>query len=135
VTEYLDLEDLLAAATAALAEAPTVGDLGILEAAAARPRATAFGEDIYPDLHTKAAALLHSLITGHPLVDGNERLGWVAMRLFYRFNGRDIQVPPNDAFDLVSQIADGSIRDVAAIAAVLRRWASPLSGERGIEER
>ena len=75
MTEYLDLEDLRAAAETALGERPVVRDLGILEAAAARPRATAFGEDIYRDLERKAAALLHSIVTGHPLVDGNKRLG------------------------------------------------------------
>ena len=123
MTEYLDLEDLLAAATAALAQPPAVRDLGILEAAAARPWATAYGEEIYPDLHTKAAALLHSLVTGHPLVDGNKRLGWIATRLFYRINDSDIQAPEDAVFDLVTKIADGSIRDVAAIAAVFRRWA------------
>ena len=126
MTEYLDLEDLLAAAEAALGMSHSIGDLGILEAAAARPRATAFGDEIYPDLHTKAAALLHSLVTGTPLVDGNKRLGWVATRLFYRLNAADLRAPQDAAFDLVSQIADGTIRDVTEIAAALQRWSRPL---------
>ena len=70
---HLDLDDLLHVAERALGEV-LVRDMGLLEAALARPRATAFGSDAYPDLHTKAAALLHSLATNQALVDGNRRL-------------------------------------------------------------
>jgi death on curing protein len=126
VTEHLDLDDLLAAAEAALGRPPEVRDIGILEAAVARTRASVYGEDAYPDLDAKAAALLHSIITGHALIDGNKRLGWVAVRLFYRLNDRDLRVPIVDAFDLVAAIADGSLRDVASIAAKLRAWSSEL---------
>ena len=123
MTEHLDLDDLVAAAEAALGRPPDVRDLGILEAAVARTRASVYGEDAYPDLDAKAAALLHSIVTGHALVDGNKRLGWVSVRLFYRLNGRDLHAPIDDAFDLVVEIADGSLRDVPAIAARLRAWA------------
>lgn len=126
MTEYLDLEDLLAAADAALGARPVVRDLGILEAAAARPRATAFGEEIYRDVHAKAAALLHSIVTGHPLADGNKRLGWVATRLFYRLNGLDVRASEQAAFELVVGIADGGVRDVDVIAQVLEGWVVPL---------
>jgi death-on-curing protein len=126
VTEHLDLDDLLAAAAAALGRPPEVRDIGILEAAVARTRASVYGEDAYPDLDAKAAALLHSIVTGHALIDGNKRLGWVAVRLLYRLNERDLRAPIDDAFDLVAAIADGSLRDVAAIAARLRAWSSEL---------
>jgi len=126
VTEHLDLDDLLAAATAALGRPPEVRDIGIMEAAVARTRASVFGADAYPDLDAKAAALLHSIVTGHALIDGNKRLGWVAVRLFYRLNDRDLRAPIDDAFDLVAAIADGSLRDVASIAAKLRAWSSDL---------
>src|SRR5205814_8465775 len=82
VTEYLDLDDLLAAAEAALGGRPEVRDVGLLQAAAARPQATAFGEEAYSTLDAKAAALLQSIVAGHPLVDGNKRPGWVAVRPF-----------------------------------------------------
>jgi predicted GTPase len=49
----------------------------------------AFGEEAYPDLDSKAAALLHAIAGVHPLVDGDKRLGWVATRLFYRMNSAD----------------------------------------------
>lgn len=122
MTEHLELDDLLVAAEAALGRPPEIRDIGILEAAVARTRATVYGQDAYPALETKAAALLHSLVTGHALVDGNKRLGWVAMRLFYRLNGKDLRAPVDDAYELVVAVADGSIRDVAAIADLVRRW-------------
>jgi death on curing protein len=123
VTEHLDLDDLLAAAEAALGRPANVRDVGLLEAAVARTRASVYGEDAYPDLDTKAAALLHSIVTGHALIDGNKRLGWVAVRLFYRLNDRDLHAPIDAAFDLVASIADGSLRDVPDIAARLSAWA------------
>lgn len=127
MTEHLDLEDLLAAAEAALRRPPEVRDIGILEAAVARTRASIYGEDAYPDLVVKAAALLHSIVTGHALIDGNKRLGWVAVRLFVRLNERDLRAPIDDVFDLVRSIADGSLRDVPDIAARLRPWMVELS--------
>jgi death on curing protein len=128
VTEHLDLEDLLVSAEVALGGPPQVRDIGILEAAVARTRASVYGEDAYPDLHAKAAALLHSIVTGHALIDGNKRLGWVSVRLFYRLNGSDLRVPIDDAFDLVTTIADGSLRDVPAIAERLRPWVVNVAG-------
>jgi death-on-curing protein len=128
VTEYLDLQDLLAAAEVAVGGPPEVRDIGLLQAATARPRATAFGEDAYPDLDQKAAALLHSIVTSHPLVDGNKRLGWVATRLFYLMNDADVRVEADEAFDTVVAVADGTLRDVIAIADRLRRWRQLASG-------
>ena len=122
MTEYLDLDDLLAAADAAVGGPAEVRDVGLLQAAAARPQSTAFGEDAYPTLDTKAAALLQSIVAGHPLVDGNKRLGWVSLRLFYRMNDADIQANVDDAFDLIVMIANGSVRDIAAIAEIIGRW-------------
>ncbi len=122
MTEYLDLEDLLAAAEAALDGEPVVRDIGLLDAAAARPRSSVFGADAYPDLDTKAAALLDSIVTSHPLVDGNKRLGWVAVRLFYLLNDADVRPPTDDAYDLIVAIADGQFPDVAPIAALLAGW-------------
>jgi death-on-curing protein len=122
VTEYLDLDDLLAAADAAVGGRAQVRDVGLLEAALARPRATVYGEDAYPSLDDKAAALLHSLVTGHPLVDGNKRLGWVAVRLFYLLNDADLVAPTDAAFELVVAIAAGTIDDVHTIAARLAGW-------------
>lgn len=127
MTEHLDLDDLLSAAERILGRAPEIRDIGILDAAVARTRASVFGEDAYPDLDTKAAALLHSIVTGHALIDGNKRLGWVSVRLFYRLNGRDLRLPLDDAFDLVMAVPDSSLRDVQAIAARLRLGVSDFT--------
>lgn len=108
--EYLDLDDLLSLATALLGDPPPVRDLGLLGAAVARPSASAFGEEAYPDVWSKAAALLHSVVTNHALVDGNKRLGWVACAVFLDLNGVDPASATNDdVFDLVILVASEPI--------------------------
>lgn len=122
MTEYLDLDDVLVAMEAVLGRPPGVRDLGLLESALHRPQATWSGQDAYPDLDRKAAALLLSLVGNHALVDGNKRLGWVGVRLFYVLNGRDLRMLRDDAFALVMTIASGELDDVGQVAATLRRW-------------
>lgn len=122
MTEYLDLDDLLAAADAALGVPAEIRDVGLLQSAVARPQATAFGDEAYPDLDQKAAALLHALVGGHPLVDGNKRLGWVATRLFYRMNGADLRAEQDEAYALVVAVGRGDMQDVPAIADRLAKW-------------
>jgi death-on-curing protein len=122
VIDYLDLDDALAAADAAVGGRAQVRDLGLLESTLARPRATVYGDDAYRTLDDKAAALLHSLVTSHPLVDGNKRLGWVAVRLFYQLNDADLDAPFDEAFELVVGIAVGRIDDVPSIARRMSAW-------------
>jgi death on curing protein len=122
MTEYLDLDDLLEIARAAVDGDVMVGDYGLLESALARPRASAFGEDAYPDLHLKAAALLHSLARNHALVDGNKRLAWTACRTFLAINGQWISAPEDDRFDFVIRVATGVVPDLEKIAEQLRTW-------------
>ena len=106
--EYLDLDDLLYLAERLLGDPVPVRDVGLLGSAAARPQTTAFGEDAYPDIWTKAAALLQSLVKHHPLVDGNKRLGWLAAAVFLDLNGVDTTVIDNDdVFRLVMSAAEG----------------------------
>ena len=62
-------------------------DRGALEAAVARPQMTFGGEDLYPEVADKAAALMHSLVMNHPFVDGNKRAGAHACILFLVANG------------------------------------------------
>jgi death-on-curing protein len=64
-------------------------------------------------------------VTGHSLVDGNKRLGWVAVRLFYRLNETDVRPTADEAFDLIVGVADGTIRDVRVIAERLASWRTP----------
>jgi death-on-curing protein len=122
MTEYLDLDDLLEIAHEAVSRQVVVGDYGLLESALARPRASVFGEDAYPDLHLKAAALLHSLARNHALVDGNKRLAWTACRTFLAINGQWISAPEDDRFDFVIEVATGAQPDLVEIADRLCTW-------------
>jgi death on curing protein len=111
--DYLTLEDLLALVRRL--DVGPVRDLGLLDAAVARPRSSAFGADAYPTLTLKAAALLHSIVTHHALVDGNKRLGWLAVTVFLDINGQTVELEDDDAFQMVWAVADGTL-DVADIA-------------------
>ena len=116
---FLDLEDLLHVAERATGGPVEVRDIGLLASAAARPRASAFGADAYPTLHDKAAALLHSIVRNHALVDGNKRLGLAAVIAFYGVNGRRLTMTNDEAFDVVMAVAVGDVGDVAEIAQLL----------------
>jgi death on curing protein len=103
-----------------LGDPPPIRDLGLLGSAAARPQGTAFGEDAYPDLGTKAAALLHPIVKNHALVDGNKRLGWLATAVFLEINGTRVTHVSNDAvYDFVIDVTTGR-GEVAEIGAELR---------------
>ncbi len=120
--EYLDLEDLLEVARRAVGEDVAIRDHGLLESALARPRASVFGQDAYPDVHLKAAALLESLARNHALVDGNKRLAWTACRTFLAINGQWIKASEDQRFDLVIRVATGDEHIIDEIAEQLRKW-------------
>jgi death-on-curing protein len=122
LTDYLDLDDLLTIALHAVGDGVVVADYGLLESALARPRASVFGRDAYPDLHVKAAALLHSLVRNHAMVDGNKRLAWTACRTFLAVNGQWISAPEDARFDFVIAVATGALADLDKIAELLRSW-------------
>ena len=112
-------DDVLVAGALAVGHALEVGDYGLLDAAVARPRATAFGVDAYPDLFSKAAALLQSLARNHALIDGNKRTAWASAWTYLYLNG--IELP--DDFDVdaaeefmneVAQQAALSVEDIAS---------------------
>ncbi len=112
--DYLSVEDILEIAAGVLDEV-AVRDIGLLASAAARPQATAFGEDAYPTFADKAAALLHALVRNHALIDGNKRLAWSATRVFCLLNGRDIPHHVDDAEAVVVGAAAGKL-DVPQLA-------------------
>lgn len=122
MTDYLDLEDLLEIARVPVGMDVVVRDYGLLESAQARPRASVFGEEAYPDLHLKAAALLHSLARNHALVDGNKRLAWTACRTFLAINNQWISAPEDKRFDFVIGVATSAMPDLEEIAKQLRTW-------------
>ncbi|MCY7373835.1 MAG: Fic family protein [Spirochaetaceae bacterium] len=115
--EYLDLEDLLGLVRI-LGLGP-VRDIGLLDSAVARSRSSAFGADAYPTLELKAAALLHSITRNHALVDGNERLAWLATVVFVDINAHEPRLSDDEAGALVMSVAEGQF-DVTAIATALR---------------
>ena len=116
---YLTLPELLHVAVRTLGSEPAVRDYGLLEAALARPRATAFGSEAYPSLDAKAAALLHSLPRNHALLDGNKRLALATTIAFYGVNGRRLTLTNDEAYDLIIDVAAGKLDSVDGIAAIL----------------
>lgn len=116
---YLDLEDLLRVAARVMNGEVQVRDVGLLESAAHRPGTTVFGADAYPEIHDKAAALLHSVVSNHALVDGNKRLGLGAVIAFLGLNGWRLTLTNDEAYDLVIAVASGEISDVPTIAGAL----------------
>lgn len=103
-----------------------VRDHGLIESAVFRPQITVGGVDAYPDLWTKAAALLHSLVRNHPFVDGNKRIGWIAATALLTVNGavshRQLaKLDQNGAYDLVIAVTTGELSDNGQIAEALRR--------------
>ena len=121
MTEYLGIEDALLMVRR-LGIGP-VRDIGLLDAALARPRSTVFGNDAYPTLALKAAALLQSLAKSHPLVDGNKRLAWLATTVFLELNGHGTALDDEAAFRLVWDVAAGDhlVEDIALGLQVARR--------------
>jgi death-on-curing protein len=106
--EYLDIKDLVDLARLLLGDPPPIRDIGLLGSAAARPQTTIFGEDAYPDLWTKAAALLQSVVKNHALVDGNKRLGWLSTATFLELNGIAIhRASNNEVYEFVMGVAAG----------------------------
>ena len=123
--EYLDLDDLIALATALLGDPAPIRDIGLLGSAAARPRTTAFGVDAYPDIWTKAASLLQSIVGNHALIDGNKRLGWLATAVFLELNDHSVVAASNEAvYELVMNVA-GNQPEIAEIASALEGLVDP----------
>lgn len=92
-----------------------IRDFGLLEAAAARPAASAFGQDAYLTLNEKAAALFHSLARNHPFTDGNKRTATVAVLFMLRVNGQLLRWQPDEALTMILNVAEGR-RDPDSLA-------------------
>lgn len=121
--EFLDLDDVVDLARHVLGDPPPIRDVGLLASAVARPQTTIGGDDAYATIWIKAAALLHSLVRNHALVDGNKRLGWVATAVFLEINGASVAAAGNDAvYDLVMAVASSDL-DVHEIAGRLQQLA------------
>lgn len=102
-----------------------IRDTVLLQSALARPAATLFGRDAYPDVYAKGAALLHSLLRNHSLLDGNKRTGWVLCVLFFQLNGYEEHYDEEGMYDVILAIAAGELEEIGKIARRLSAWFTP----------
>lgn len=100
-------------------------DLELLESAAGRPVAIFDGEDLYPGVFDKAAALLQSLLKNHPFVDGNKRTALTAAGIFLQLNGWKLINPHQEEVDFALKVDNGKLT-VAEIAAWLKQHAEKI---------
>jgi death-on-curing protein len=121
VPRYLALEDVLRQVERA---GWVVRDAGLLGSAVARPSASAFGEDAYPDLWLKAAALCQSLDNNQALVDGNKRLAWLTTKVFFAINGQQLRASADDGERFMLDLVAGH-SDLELIAGWLAEHCSP----------
>lgn len=117
---YLSAEDVLVIAEHACDDMEiVVRDVGLLESAVHRPSAAMFGQEAYPDLIDKAAALLQSLAINHPFFDGNKRTAWLSCVTFLAMNGVQLRPDIDAAERLVIAVATGAMDEVKDIASGL----------------
>ena len=108
--EFLDLDDLIDLPRVLLGDSPPIRDVGLLASAVARPQTTVGGEDAYPTIWLKAAALLQSVLGNHALVDGNKRLGWLSVAVFLEINDVSVAAASNDdVYTLVMKAAQAGL--------------------------
>jgi death on curing protein len=84
-------------------------DRALLESAMARPAMTFGGEDLYPDVASKAAALMHSLVLNHPFIDGNKRIGCAAAELFAEQNAHALIATNQELVTMTLAVAEGKV--------------------------
>jgi death-on-curing protein len=121
--EYLSIGQLLALHAQQLRRyggGTGVRDRGALESALARPAATFGGEDLYPDIADKAAALMHSLALNHPFVDGNKRVAAFGAIVLAESNGHEFLATPDELVETTLAVAEGKMA-VEALAIWFRQ--------------
>lgn len=104
ISETLELHERLLASSGG---ATGIRDLGALESAVSQPHASFGGQDLYPDVVTKAAVLCFSLVMNHPFIDGNKRVGHAAMETFLLLNGFEINSDVDEQEKIVLSLAAG----------------------------
>ena len=86
-----------------------VRDQGLLESALAQPQATFGGQFLHPKISEKAAAYLYHIAMNHPFIDGNKRTAFAVADTFLRLNGWTLNLTDDRAYDLVMQVAQGTM--------------------------
>jgi death-on-curing protein len=110
---YLTLEEVLELHRLALEQSgglAGVRDLGGLDSAVTQPQMAFGGQELYPGLAEKAAALGFSLVCNHPFVDGNKRVGHAAMETFLVLNGWELAAGVDEQEQVVLRLAAGSLK-------------------------
>lgn len=120
---YLSLEDALQQISIA---GFYVKDVGLLDSALARPQTSVFGEDAYPTLELKAAAMTHSVIKNHPMVDGNKRTSWFLLNAFLYINGYLLEMTTELGLEFTLGIATDRL-SLEEAAEMIRQHLVPLS--------
>lgn len=123
---YLTVDEIIRINDAELGSNSQLRDFGALESATLRPMTTVGGQDAYPTIHDKAAALLHSLARNHAFIDGNKRSAAIATVLFYRLNGWSFEAEQGELVGLIVDAAEGRL-DVDDIAGLLKGSTKPPS--------
>jgi death on curing protein len=123
VARYLRLADVLRQVERA---GFVVRDAGLLASALARPQASAFGDDAYPTMWLKAAALCQSIDNNQSLVDGNKRLAWLTTKVFLAINGQRLSASADDGESFMLDLVASSA-DLAVIADWLEAHCTALS--------
>ena len=128
MTRYLTIPQILflhARLTEETGGSHGLREMALLEAASARPQATFESQDLYPDLFSKTAALLDSLINNHPFVDGNKRTGIAAAGLFLRQNGYRLTAS-NPELEVFTLKIASSRSEIVEIVAWLQVHSQPV---------
>lgn len=121
MTRYVTLEEALRVAETVIGAEPLIRDLGLIDSALSRAQSSLFGQDAYPSLDEKAAAMLQSLALNQGLVDGNKRLAFACTSVFLTLNDAPLELgDQSEAYDLVIAVVTGELSDVSDIAAALR---------------
>lgn len=110
---YLNFEEVLQLHRLALEQSgglTGVRDLGGLDSALAQPRMAFGGQELYPSLAEKAAALGFSLVCNHPFLDGNKRVGHAAMETFLVLNGWELKADVDEQEQVILRLAAGSLK-------------------------
>jgi len=118
--QYLSLEEVIEIGEALIPDF-RIRDIGLLESAVNRPATVIYGQEAYPSIEGKIAALMHSLAANHALIDGNKRLTWSSGRLFAILNNLDFYVGIDEAEGVIISLASGEL-DAKSLAPIIGKW-------------
>ena len=123
---YLDVDEVIRLHGREVGEGVGLRDKNLLEGAVERPRQSAFGDDAYPTIESKAAALFESLVRNHPFIDGNKRIGVLASFVFLEINGFEVEATNDEVVETVLSLIVRDI-DFDALVGRIRSWIRPRS--------